>query len=223
MEDQNQNTLGNFRDPQTLLDDDLEIFDRSQHDQQLSINEDFGQSSDGNNKDKDKEKEIEVEENNIEVDNEINSIDKDSDSGIKEVEEDNLKDIENYISFEKLELIKKIIKDTQDNLKRITHFLGDVDEDEAEEKYAADLELENIVNTEAQGGKVELFIKHESKAVKEDYKEEITIDGKRVVEGVFNGQNMIGGDGEEYPIPANYSSKSKLVEGDILKLTIDGR
>jgi hypothetical protein len=44
--------------------------------------------------------------------------------------------------------------------------------------------------------------------------------GERIVEGVFDGQNMHGSDGEEYPIPPNYASKSKLVEGDILKLTI---
>jgi hypothetical protein len=37
---------------------------------------------------------------------------------------------------------------------------------------------------------------------------------------VFNGEKMIGGDGAEYNVPANYASKSKLVEGDILKLTI---
>ncbi|EKD49604.1 MAG: 50S ribosomal protein L7/L12 [uncultured bacterium] len=42
----------------------------------------------------------------------------------------------------------------------------------------------------------------------------------RIVEGVFNGENMIGPDDREYPVPANYASKSKLVEGDILKLTI---
>lgn len=42
----------------------------------------------------------------------------------------------------------------------------------------------------------------------------------RIVEGVFDGQNMIGSDGLQYTIPANYASKSKLVEGDILKLTI---
>lgn len=44
-------------------------------------------------------------------------------------------------------------------------------------------------------------------------------DGK-VVEGVFDGQNMVGSDGRQYVIPPNYASKSKLVEGDILKLTI---
>jgi hypothetical protein len=31
---------------------------------------------------------------------------------------------------------------------------------------------------------------------------------------------MIGPDGEQYSVPANYASKSRLVEGDILKLTI---
>lgn len=49
------------------------------------------------------------------------------------------------------------------------------------------------------------------------------IDGDEglVVEGVFNGQIMIGPDGKQYSVPANYASKSKLVEGDILKLTIN--
>lgn len=42
----------------------------------------------------------------------------------------------------------------------------------------------------------------------------------KVIEGVFDGQRMAGPDGKEYPVPANYASKSKLVEGDILKLTI---
>lgn len=42
----------------------------------------------------------------------------------------------------------------------------------------------------------------------------------RVIEGVFDGQNMVGPDGKNYPVPANYASKSKLVEGDVLKLTI---
>lgn len=41
-----------------------------------------------------------------------------------------------------------------------------------------------------------------------------------IVEGVFDGINMIGSDGRSYTMPANYASKSKLVEGDLLKLTI---
>ncbi len=51
-----------------------------------------------------------------------------------------------------------------------------------------------------------------------------TPEGK-IVEGIFDGQIMIGPDGKNYPVPANYASKSKLVEGDIMKLTIteDGK
>ncbi len=42
----------------------------------------------------------------------------------------------------------------------------------------------------------------------------------RVVEGVFDGQNMVDKNGQTYPVPANYASKSKLVEEDGMKLTI---
>lgn len=42
----------------------------------------------------------------------------------------------------------------------------------------------------------------------------------QIIEGVFDGQNMIGPDGKSYPVPANYASKSKLIPGDVLKLTI---
>lgn len=42
----------------------------------------------------------------------------------------------------------------------------------------------------------------------------------QIVEGTFDGQNMIGPNEKIYPVPANYASKSKLVEGDRLKLSI---
>jgi hypothetical protein len=46
------------------------------------------------------------------------------------------------------------------------------------------------------------------------------LEDQRIIEGTFDGQIMIGTDGKQYPVPANYASKSKLVEGDLLKLTI---
>ncbi len=46
-----------------------------------------------------------------------------------------------------------------------------------------------------------------------------TAEGK-VIEGTFDGQQMVGPDAKQYSVPANYASKSKLVEGDVLKLTI---
>ncbi len=42
----------------------------------------------------------------------------------------------------------------------------------------------------------------------------------RMIEGIFDGQNMVDSAGQTYPVPANYASKSKLVEGDGMKLTI---
>ena len=47
-----------------------------------------------------------------------------------------------------------------------------------------------------------------------------TEDTGKVIEGIFDGQNMIASDETKYPVPANYASKSKLVEGDGLKLMI---
>lgn len=43
----------------------------------------------------------------------------------------------------------------------------------------------------------------------------------KIIEGVFTGEDMMGADNNHYPIPVNYSSKSKLVQGDRMKLTID--
>lgn len=46
-----------------------------------------------------------------------------------------------------------------------------------------------------------------------------------VIQGIFDGQQMIGNDKKNYQVPANYASKSKLIPGDVLKLIIseDGR
>lgn len=48
-------------------------------------------------------------------------------------------------------------------------------------------------------------------------------EAQRIVEGVFNGESMVGDDGKEYTVPPNYASKSKLVEGDLMKLQIGDR
>lgn len=44
--------------------------------------------------------------------------------------------------------------------------------------------------------------------------------GGKEVYGIFDGQIMISADNRQYPVPANYASKSRLVEGDQLKLVI---
>lgn len=45
-------------------------------------------------------------------------------------------------------------------------------------------------------------------------------DDSRVLEGVFTGDKMRSDDGEIFDVPQNYASKSKLVVGDRMKLTI---
>jgi len=42
----------------------------------------------------------------------------------------------------------------------------------------------------------------------------------QIIEGIFDGQDMIGADKKTYPVPANYASKSKIVESSKLKCTI---
>lgn len=44
--------------------------------------------------------------------------------------------------------------------------------------------------------------------------------GEQIVEGVFDGEFMVKGK-KKFPVPPNYASKSKLVEGDKLKLKIE--
>lgn len=41
-----------------------------------------------------------------------------------------------------------------------------------------------------------------------------------IIEGVFDGQEVIDKDGVKYKVPTNYASKSKLVAGDKMKLNI---
>ncbi len=78
--------------------------------------------------------------------------------------------------------------------------------------------LERLLSSSSESVNLEEFVKRRRS---EDGSDMVmpANDGK-IVEGVFDGQNMVGSDGHQYTIPPNYSSKSKLVEGDILKLTI---
>lgn len=81
---------------------------------------------------------------------------------------------------------------------------------------------EMIYNAEKtlQGAKAMLLQLEGKKKVGRRKKVEEGGEDGRVIEGTFDGQIMIGTDGKQYPVPANYASKSKLVEGDMLKLTI---
>ena len=47
----------------------------------------------------------------------------------------------------------------------------------------------------------------------------ISDDGNKI-EGIFDGEFMVDSSGKKYPVSANYASKSKLLPGDMLKLSI---
>lgn len=47
-----------------------------------------------------------------------------------------------------------------------------------------------------------------------------TTDSENIFYGIYNGKEMVSETGRSFPVPANYASKSKLIEGDSLKMTI---
>ncbi len=106
------------------------------------------------------------------------------------------------ISQSKYILIKKILENIHDNLGKVIEIL--------------DHSPEEIDNFEETLGSI-------SSAVKQA-ENNLAIHGEeKIMEGVFDGVKMIAQDGQQYTVPANYASKSKLVEGDIMKLTITNR
>jgi hypothetical protein len=58
-------------------------------------------------------------------------------------------------------------------------------------------------------------------SIKLDHRpQDFSISNDKIIEGTFDGENMQSNEGKIFSVPANYASKSKLVEGDRLKLTI---
>jgi len=103
---------------------------------------------------------------------------------------------EPVISVAKLLTIKKIADNLQDSCRQLVELLaplgGQPSEEKIRVKQAAEIRGEVV---------------------------EESVEGK-IVEGIFDGEKMIDGTGKIYPVPVNYASKSRLVEGDSLKLTI---
>ena len=115
----------------------------------------------------------------------------------KEKEDIKKDDISEEDARRHLDLVKDILENTQANIKKALNLLKEKDVD-------AGALLDSLEKTkDVSAG----FVASESGS-------------ERIIEGVFNGERMISGDGIEYNVPANYASKSKLIEGDILKLTI---
>ncbi len=118
---------------------------------------------------------------------------------LEETEEDSNSDTSDTIvvSKKKLAIIKNIIARQKEDCKRLTDFL--------------DLILPDDKVKEISIGQLDENFLGEGDGINSETK---------IIEGVFDGENMIGPDGKKYSMPSNYASKSKLVEGDIMKLSI---
>lgn len=97
----------------------------------------------------------------------------------------------------------------------ITHALS---EEEKAQKIQSLRDMINSAEQTIQSAKA-MLLQIEGKKKVGRHKKVEESDGN-IVQGTFDGQIMIGTNGKQYPVPANYASKSKLVEGDFLKLTI---
>lgn len=95
----------------------------------------------------------------------------------------------------------------------------EISEDDKTHKIQSLREMINNAERTIQSAKAMLLQIEGKKKTGRRRKSEDETDGT-IIEGTFDGQIMIGADGKQYPVPANYASKSKLVEGDMLKLTI---
>ena len=118
---------------------------------------------------------------------------------IEDVEESSDEGI--VVSRSKMVLIKKLLENVKESNEKLIQLLAGFISPEDEARISISQISNDDFSTSEDGHKEKL-------------------EEGRIIEGVFDGENMIGPDGKQYSVPSNYASKSKLVEGDILKLTI---
>ncbi|MBD3247690.1 hypothetical protein GF382_00170 [Candidatus Falkowbacteria bacterium] len=137
------------------------------------------------------EEDEDEDEDSEEEDEEDESIYDEDDDEEKEESRDNI-----YMAKSKVVLIKKLLANIKENSDRLNRLLGGLVSEEDEARIKISEMTDGLVGA--------------------DDDEE----AGKIIEGVFDGENMVGPDGKQYSVPSNYASKSKLVEGDLLKLTI---
>ncbi|MFH1426922.1 MAG: hypothetical protein ABIG60_00085, partial [Patescibacteria group bacterium] len=84
------------------------------------------------------------------------------------------------ITKSKIVIIKKLVENIKENNEQLGRLLSNLVSDEEEER----------INIGQLGEKEE--------------GEEEDLEGSKIIEGVFDGENMIGPDGKQYSVPANY-------------------
>lgn len=88
----------------------------------------------------------------------------------------------------------------------------------SEEDLTVIKQLLDSAENQIRRAKAMIFKTEIEEKAKEIFEESTT--PENIIEGIFDGEGFVAPDGKNYPVPANYASKSKLVTGDLLKLTI---
>ncbi len=192
------NTNNFFASTDDEVKDDNDLGFEIEEDTDLDLSDIIDEEEDSLGDDADDSEYKEDEAEAFSEEHELDNTKKDKKSGNKNKEDEAKKEESVTLSKSKIILIKKLLQNAKENNEKVMELLSVFSTEESDRAMISQLGDEN-------------FKKHD----KEDLAEE-----GNIIEGVFDGETMIGPDGKEYSIPANYASKSKLVEGDILKLTI---
>lgn len=96
------------------------------------------------------------------------------------------------MSGKKLDSILNLIEIAENNLKTVKSLLAELNTDKSLKITTSEYKTPTLRSTEE-------------------------ISALEVVEGHFDGENMIGDNGKTYPVPQNYASKTQLVVGDRMK------
>jgi len=102
--------------------------------------------------------------------------------------------------------------------KKLSHILSIIEIAENNLKSAKSLLIQNMSEEKKLSGDGQ--VSRKSKIVNPEENQAL-----EVIEGYFDGESMVGDNGQIYPVPQNYASKTQLIIGDRMKsiLTADSK
>lgn len=171
-------------------EEEAENFDLDENEKNIDIEEDGVEEEALFSQEEDEDEVEEEEKLQLEEEKEI------EDEELEDFEEEEADPFENIVlSKTKMSLVKQLLRNIKDDNEKLINLLGGLMDEDSEGR----INISQISDNLAKGDKEE---------------------AGKIVEGIFDGDKMVGPDGKQYSVPPNYASKSKLVEGDLLKLTI---
>jgi len=190
MENKNKNQDFDFYNDEEK-EEETENFDLNESENSIDLEKgDVSEEDLFSEEEDEEEEELQLEEEDEEEEEGI------GDEELEDFEEKEGDPFENIVlSKTKVSLVKQLLRSIKDDNEKLINLLGGLMDEDSEERISISQISDNLVK----GNKEE---------------------AGKIVEGIFDGEKMVGPDGKQYSVPPNYASKSKLVEGDLLKLTI---